>query len=198
MLLALTAVALAGAGGPPGSTSTRGSPPLEPRAEGRRASLVQSDVHISPDELIAMVFECDTYPRDVATLGVRAVDSCVVLDRPTPDSVVIYERTGESLLFSRRQEVLWIRVVTRTETLLRLEWDLVHQSQTESGWEGAYAHALRPDAIRMPVSHGGWELDIPTHTVKYWIEVGLGGAVPGIFVSDDSLLGLTRAMLAGR
>ena len=184
MLLAFCAFGLAG------------PPPLEPRLPGRKASLHQADVHIEQDAFIAMIFECDRYPADVTTMGVPAVETCRVLARPTPDSVVIYERSGSSLLFTSRQAVLWIRVVSRSAEQLRVEWDLVKQTATATGWDGAYAAALVPEAIRMPVSHGGWELDSAAHTAAYWLEVGLGGSVPDIFISEGALLGLTRALLA--
>ena len=156
----------------------------------------QASVHIEPDAFIAMIFECDRYPADVTTMGVPAVETCRVLARPTRDSVVIYERSGSSLLFTARQAVLWIRVVSRSAARLRVEWDLVQQTETATGWEGAFAEVLVPGAIRMPVSHGGWELDSVAHTASYWLEVGLGGSVPDIFISEGALLGLTRALLA--
>ncbi len=173
-----------------------GDPLVDPRLPGKHAELLATNVHISPPAFIAMVLDCDKYPSDVATLGVKAVDSCSILARTGQDAEVIYQRTGGSLVFTPRQAVLWIRVTSQTAGAVTIEWDLVHQERTGSAWAGPYAEVLRDDAIRMPVSHGGWVLDTAAHTVRYWLDVDLGGFVPGIFVSQDSMLALTRAMLA--
>lgn len=172
-------------------------PANDPNAKGRSVTVSTQGVDITTADFAAAILDGSTYPMSASYMGVPALLECRTLDRRADGTVVVYQRTGGNALVSSRHYVIALKVAERSDTRVKVVWNLVQHTQVNGRFEGPYATALNahPEAVYTPYNTGSWVYDRAAGTVTYSARSDPGGELPGWMVSEGAVMAFPLELL---
>jgi hypothetical protein len=165
------------------------------------ATVSTAGKEISTSAFAAAVLDCDNYPLSAKYMGVQALLECKTLAKLPDGSAIIYQRTGGNSLVSGRQWIVQVRVREQTESVVKVDWDLVkHEVAGTKVTGGPFAASAmaHPEAVWTPYNNGTWKFDRAASAVTYVVTSDPGGSLPSFMTTQAAVMAFPLELLKVR